>query len=91
MKEVKFDIRNFSLANTPPIMQKIGDLGLVASAIGVAILAVPDTMMKEADFTIVLPHFAIVTAKALIGLGVLTKIVSKCFGIIVTTINGVKQ
>lgn len=89
MKKVNFSIKNFSIQNTPALMQKLGNLGLICAIIGVGILAIPDTM-SEQGFEFVLPHIVIVIAKGLIGVGSLAKLVTKLFGEIETTINGTK-
>lgn len=89
MKKVTFHPKNFSLQNTPELIQKIGNIGLISAIIGVAILAIPDQMSEE-GFEVVLPHFAILIAKGLIGIGSATKMLTKMFGVIETTINGNK-
>lgn len=90
MKEIKFGFSHFNLQNTPALAQKIGNLGLICALIGVAILAIPDTFSED-GFQVALPHFAIIIAKGLIGIGSLTKFVTKLFGQIETTINGINS
>lgn len=90
MKEVKFDLSHFSVQNTPVLAQKIGNYCLIAAGIGTTILAIPDTMAAQ-GLVFVLPNFLVVTAKALVGVGILIKMVTKCFGTIETTANGTSE
>lgn len=89
MKKIQFAISHFSLQNTPEIAQKTGNFMLVMAAIGTTILAIPDTLAAQ-GLVITLPSIVVTIAKGLIGLGILTKMITKCFGEIETTINGPK-
>lgn len=71
---------NFGKQNTPPLIQKIGDVALLAGAIGVSIVGLPATLAAAGVAGFVLPAVLAVAGKGLITAGVFGKLLSKFFG-----------
>ena len=80
MKDIKFSLGNFAKQNTPDVLHKIGDFCLVASALGIAILAIPETLAASGITGFVLPQFIMLIGKGLAGVGIVGKTIIKCFG-----------
>lgn len=75
-----FGIKQFGSFNTPILAQKIGDIGLLCSALGLTIIGIP-LMMAEAGIEgFVLPLFALQGAKILTAIGVFSKVITKLLG-----------
>lgn len=66
----KFHPKNYTKGNTPPKLQKLGDILLMAGAIGGVIVAAP----------ISLPAGIVTAAGYLVTIGAIGKVVTKFFG-----------
>jgi hypothetical protein len=83
--ENKFSLNNFGKQNTPKLVQKIGDVLLLAGTIGLGIVGLPATMAvagAEAGIAlnIALPTGVMVAGKGLVAAGVIGKLFTKFFG-----------
>lgn len=75
-----FGFSQFGSFNTPILAQKIGDIGLLCSAIGLSIIGIP-LMMAEAGFAgFALPLIFTQAAKVLTAIGVFSKVITKLLG-----------
>lgn len=66
----KFHPKNYGKGNTPPLAQKIGDILLIAGAVGGVIVAAP----------ISLPAGIVTAAGYLVTIGAIGKVFTKFFG-----------
>lgn len=66
----KFHPKNYGKGNTPPLAQKIGDILLLAGAVGGVIVAAPIT----------LPATLVTVAGYMVTIGAIGKVVTKFFG-----------
>ena len=76
----KFSLKNFNLQNTPELLQRIGNMGLIAAGIGTLIMGTPATLQAAGLTEIVLPAFVMTIGKVCIAIGVFTKMFTKLFG-----------
>lgn len=80
--KTKFGPSQFLKQNTPPIMQKLGNVGLICSMVSLFIIGLP-MMMAEAgiqDFAV--PATLLKVAKIAAAIGVFTKFITKMWGTI---------
>ena len=83
--ENKFALNNFGKQNTPKLVQKIGDVLLLAGTVGLGIVGLPATLAvagAEAGvaLNIVLPTGVMLAGKGLVAAGVIGKLFTKFFG-----------
>lgn len=74
-----FKRSNFGKQNTPPLIQKIGDIALIAAGIGGSIMGLP-VALAAAGIAVTIPPIILTVGGYATAVGIFGKLLTKFFG-----------